>query len=405
MNLDLLKENIGNKVKYATLCEAFGVEKKTGKSKQLQIKDFERYAKLEKDGTWFTVVEVYDTPQEKINNKGKSEASLKALEQHRGHRQPDFKYDDELQLAILLYLVNRTNSENEEKQYRPNIKYPYIIGEKQLFTQTGLCDDFYKKVLSQDGYYLIGTREQIEKGEAMYTKQQYEEAFRDFYKHMQNDTRTALNDLRRRKVLEYIEIKSWYDGTEWHECNDMEMQMIVEAREDVIDWWNATHSKQLKETYDLYNSWTLTPKEKEEAFNYMNNRLKETISENYVSYTTSFKVYCSQRAIERHLTNIGCEHLMHDKKEMKRIIDNVSDKAMMLQLRRTLDKKREEHIRIRYEWEQQTHFGKVKLPYAPLADDETYNKARYLLDKAIYGANEKEYDEHTKIINKRKENK
>lgn len=67
--MDLEKLQVGSKVKYTTLCEAFGVEKKTGKSKQLQVKEFERYIKLEKEGTWFTILEIYHEPLAKIDGR------------------------------------------------------------------------------------------------------------------------------------------------------------------------------------------------------------------------------------------------------------------------------------------------------------------------------------------------
>ena len=393
---------------WKALCEILEVEPKSGSYKQKQERDFKQYFDWTKQGQKITITEIYNEVQEREDKRGKSEASKQALEQHRSHRQPDFKYDDELQLAILLYLSNRTYYENEERQHRPNVKYPYVIGMSQLFAQTGLCSDFYKDVLNPDGYYLIGSKEQVSKGQAMFTKVQYEEAFRDFYKHMQNDVRTALNDLRRRKVLEYVEIKSWYDGQEWHPCSDIEMSMIVEAREDTIDWWNATHSKQLKETYDLYNNWTLTPKEKDEAFTYMNNRLKETISDDYVTYTSSFKVYCSQRAIERQLTKIGCNDLT--RKEREAIIVKVSEKNMELQLRRTLDKRRNQQLEVFYEYvereENTKHFGKKKdAPYMPLADDENYLKAKEILGHGVFGVDKEEKEKYTEIINKRKQQK
>ena len=85
MNLELLK--VGEKVKYKTLCEAFGVKPATGNSKPKQLKDFECYVKMEKEGTWFHILEIYDTPKERMGGRGKSEASLKALKENR-HTQP-----------------------------------------------------------------------------------------------------------------------------------------------------------------------------------------------------------------------------------------------------------------------------------------------------------------------------
>lgn len=59
MNLDLLK--IGTKVKYPTLCQAFGETPKTGNSKPKQLKEFEKYVKFDKQGTWFHILEIYES--------------------------------------------------------------------------------------------------------------------------------------------------------------------------------------------------------------------------------------------------------------------------------------------------------------------------------------------------------
>ena len=418
MNIDKLKQMLkpGMKYKYPQLCEAYGTEKKTGKAKQLQLKEFERYAKLEKDGVWFTVTEIYENPLEKVDGRGKSEATKQALANSDKGRKPDFDYDDELQLMILLFLAKRTYAENTELGRRNNIKYNYTVGATTLFVQTGLCSDYYSDVLCKDGFYLIGTTEQIKRGMALYTRSEFREAFRDFHKHMQKDTRTALNNLRKRKVLDYIETKSWFDGSEWHPCNDEEMQCIVEAREDTIDWWNSTHEKQLSEAYDLYNSWTLTQKEKNEAFEWMNKRLAETLSEDYVCHTSSFKIYCSQRAIERHLIKIGYADLIEDKNKADIKLQQVGEKNLELQLKRTLNKRRIEDIQKMedyYAKEELIKTGQIERrgygkravdtkPYAPLANDEIYENAKELLKQGILGVDKKQTGKANKIIKNKK---
>lgn len=99
MNLELLQ--VGTKVKYATLCEAFGVEKKTGNSKIRQVKNFEYYVKFEKEGTWFNIVEIYETPLPKVdgrkdNGKDPNSNSRKALEENR-YVQPRKQYTVRIQ--------------------------------------------------------------------------------------------------------------------------------------------------------------------------------------------------------------------------------------------------------------------------------------------------------------------
>lgn len=55
---------------YKAICEALGVNTKTGKSKKLQLNDWERYFTYSKDGYNFIIKEIYDTPMEKIDNRG-----------------------------------------------------------------------------------------------------------------------------------------------------------------------------------------------------------------------------------------------------------------------------------------------------------------------------------------------
>ena len=138
VNLELLQ--VGTKVKYATLCEAFGVEKKTGKSKQLQMKEFERYIKMEKEGTWFNIVEIYSEPKEKVDGRkdnGKSEASQKALEENR-HEQESFFSPDELQLALLWTLGLRAYSKNAGEKV-----FTTTIPQNELYVAVGLCNEYF----------------------------------------------------------------------------------------------------------------------------------------------------------------------------------------------------------------------------------------------------------------------
>ena len=59
---------------YKELCEHLGEQPKTGKSKQLQLKDWERYFTYHKNGNKFVIDEVFSQAKEKIdgrkNNKG-----------------------------------------------------------------------------------------------------------------------------------------------------------------------------------------------------------------------------------------------------------------------------------------------------------------------------------------------
>ena len=57
---------IGRFKNYRKICEYLHEPIKTGKSKQLQLKDWKRYFEYERDGNAFVITKVYDAPKEKI---------------------------------------------------------------------------------------------------------------------------------------------------------------------------------------------------------------------------------------------------------------------------------------------------------------------------------------------------
>jgi len=66
MRIENLKKGMRFK-SYKELCNALRVKEKQGKSKILQLKEFERYFKWEKDGNAFIIIEVYNKPLKKDN--------------------------------------------------------------------------------------------------------------------------------------------------------------------------------------------------------------------------------------------------------------------------------------------------------------------------------------------------
>ena len=68
INTNALKTNQTFK-NYKELCEYLDEPIKTGKSKQLQLKDWERYFSYKKEGQKFIITEIFDTPKEKIDKR------------------------------------------------------------------------------------------------------------------------------------------------------------------------------------------------------------------------------------------------------------------------------------------------------------------------------------------------
>jgi hypothetical protein len=64
---------------YKEICLALCEPVKTGKSKQLQLDDWKRYFEYSKSGNSFIIIEIYETPMEKNDNRGKSEGSRRSI--------------------------------------------------------------------------------------------------------------------------------------------------------------------------------------------------------------------------------------------------------------------------------------------------------------------------------------
>jgi hypothetical protein len=64
---------------YKVLCEELNEPSKTGKAKQLQLVDWERYFSYHKSGHNFIIDEIFETPKEKVDGRGKSEGSRRSI--------------------------------------------------------------------------------------------------------------------------------------------------------------------------------------------------------------------------------------------------------------------------------------------------------------------------------------
>ena len=74
---------------YKELCKILNEEAKTGKAKQLQLKNWKRYFDWEKDGQKFIIVDIYDTPLPKEDLRRKGNNSI---------------YKNYIELILLQYL-------------------------------------------------------------------------------------------------------------------------------------------------------------------------------------------------------------------------------------------------------------------------------------------------------------
>lgn len=134
MNLGNLELNI--KYKYKALCEVLNVEqKKSTNSKKAQLKEIQQYINVIKEGTWYTVVEIYSTPKEKIENRGKSE----------GSRNNHSIYANLIDTLLLDYLVKK----------RDNLKSCTIDAtNNQIAVATGIVNRNYRAAVSNQKKFI-----------------------------------------------------------------------------------------------------------------------------------------------------------------------------------------------------------------------------------------------------------
>lgn len=109
---------------YIELCEFLGEKQKTGKSRQLQLKDWERYFVSHKDGQKIIIDSVYSVPLEKEDKR-----KITTPQNARKHQVTYYKYID---LALLQSIVDKCENINSE----------YIVSARKLLNHIFLPNYF-----------------------------------------------------------------------------------------------------------------------------------------------------------------------------------------------------------------------------------------------------------------------
>lgn len=124
MQIENLK--VGMTIKnYKELCKLLDVDVKAGKSKQLQLTDFQRYFDYLKEGNKFIIKEIYNVPKVKVDNR---------INNKGGN---NMKYCDDIETLILYILKeskdNEINLSTNQLLYTLNmINKNYQIGRSRI---------------------------------------------------------------------------------------------------------------------------------------------------------------------------------------------------------------------------------------------------------------------------------
>ena len=135
MKLDTNTLKINDTFKnYKELCAYLGEEPKKANSKVAQIKEWERYFSFRKEGQKIIITEVFDTPQEKIDNRGGN--NNKNVKPMMDYLMSEFntEYIDEYFTisnwsTIVLHLMNK---EVCDKTYRDDEEVFQFCGENNI---------------------------------------------------------------------------------------------------------------------------------------------------------------------------------------------------------------------------------------------------------------------------------
>ena len=166
LNSNTLKPNQIFK-NYKELCSYLGEEIKAGCSKQAQIKEWERYFSYKKEGNKFIITEVFDSPKDKIDNRGGN--NLKNVKPMLDYLMSEFnpKYVDQYCTisnwsTMILHLLNKEmcdityqNEDEmlkycEEKQISDVKLFKEYVGSVKFITKNLITTAF--RVLQRQGY-------------------------------------------------------------------------------------------------------------------------------------------------------------------------------------------------------------------------------------------------------------
>ena len=181
MNINNLTEGLVVK-NYKELCSLLEESIKTGKSKQLQLKDWERYFEYHKDGNKYIINKIFDEVKEKIDMR-KSENISENDKRHNGNN--NF-YNDDIQKLLLLLMASST-IDNE-------IILPITI--------------LLNKLSMVNGNYSLGRRNQDKLSEILNIDEKYINEFYDStHSSLRSSLETSLNALDKKSLLRWQTVR------------------------------------------------------------------------------------------------------------------------------------------------------------------------------------------------------
>ena len=162
---------VGQVVKnYKELCALLEEEVKTGKSKQLQLDNLNRFFEWEKAGQKFIITDIYDTPLPKVDGRSSGNNS---------------KYVKCIELLLLRYLLDKKD-------------YTATLTKRNWWQILGMINNKYNQIERDKE-----KREELQKNNPILTSYEIKHFYQRSNKKLQQILFSALNSLSSRKLIEY----------------------------------------------------------------------------------------------------------------------------------------------------------------------------------------------------------
>lgn len=218
--------------KYLALCKIFGEEKKTGKSKQLQILNWKRFCNIiEGEKATFVITEVYPEPKEKVDNRGKSDGSRN---NYKGI------YAEYLDTLLLQYL------QNEELKLKDTCKI-YTTNNK-IAENTGIVNCNYRTAFSSQARFYNTVKEDFKINTNVYCMK---DVFRITKTKIREIIKASLDRLQTSKKLEYEVCYFIYRPYTITIPNEMELEIINKVETETMQEMSIEHKRKIDNSEKL----------------------------------------------------------------------------------------------------------------------------------------------------------
>lgn len=203
---------------YKEMCNLLGEESKGGKSKQLQLSDWQRYFDYDKRGNSFVVTEIYNIPLEKEDNRGKSEGS-------RDNNSIYIPYIETLLLHLLAQQDDQT----------------LVCTKNYLLVALGMTNIKYTSQTSREILLKVKS----------FTKHELKDFDNRAYQTLNRILFTSLDNLKRKCLIDYydeLHYKKINDegNSEEYIATDDERRKYMDIKREILTEWNY------KELRDIY---------------------------------------------------------------------------------------------------------------------------------------------------------